>query len=148
MGALRVLWDAVRLVGGRPGPAILNNVVAVALSLPLLFVLSAFARATSLSILPLGAAGLLGILSCPTMTGLQVAVREWGKGEYLPLRAQWDAIRRSWRATLPAWLIGVLVGGILLVNAGFYSRLGATSLGPFAGAISVIWLCGFVFWLA
>lgn len=146
--ALRVLVDAVRVVGGRPGPAILNNLVAVAFSLPLLFVLSGVAGATSLSILPLGAAGLVGILSCPAMTGLQVAARGWREGEILPLRAQWDAIRRSWHATLPAWLIGLVVGGILLVNASFYSRHGATSLGPFAGAISVIWLCGFAFWLA
>lgn len=146
---LGVLSRTARQVGSHLGAAVVANVGAVLLSLPVVIVLSAVAGATSLSLLPLGVVLLLGVLPNPALVGLQLACRSFATGESMTIREQWEGLIQGWRLPFRAWLVGVAITALILLNVTFYPRMaGRGALHIVAGPIEVIWLSALVFWLA
>lgn len=147
---LRTLGTSVWQVGTHLTAAFVANVCAVLLSLPLLLALSAIAHATSLSVLPLGVALLLGILPNPLLAGLQLASHAILTSDTLSIGEQWQGIRERWKLTLPASLIDLAIAGVILLNVIFYPQIGGDqgTLHILAGPLEVIWLSILLFWLA
>jgi hypothetical protein len=148
--ALHVLGAALRQVGGHLVVSFIANVFAVALSLPVLLALSLAAHATSLSVLPLGAVLLLGVLPNPAFAGVQLLGHSLREREALPLRDQWQAVRLHWRPALAAWLAGIVLSAVLILNVAFYAHLGGTSSVPrvLIEPIEAAWTSLLAFWLA
>lgn len=147
--ALRVLGSTIRQVSTHLTNAFLANVFAVLLSLPLLVLLSAIAHAVSLSALPLGVVLLIGVLPNPALGGLQVAGSAIAVSETASIREQWVGVARYWRPSLRAWLAGLVVSVVILLNISFYPRLGASqsALHLLAGPLELVWLSAAAFWL-
>lgn len=148
--ALRVLGSALRQVGAHLTIAFISNVCAVLISVPLLLLLSAVAHATSLSVLPLGVVLLLGVLPSPALAGLQLLGDAFTQADTISVREQWKGIIHYWQLSLRAWLTGILVTGIMLLNVVFYPQLGSSHSGlrVVAGPLEVVWLSVVMFWLA
>jgi hypothetical protein len=125
--------------------AILANITAIVLSLPLLVVLGLVAvHSGSLGILPIGLALLVGILPNPASAGLQAIARGLAQREDPVLKEGWNGLRQLGMRALRCWLVSVLVTGVVIVNIVFY----AGQRGLLAGILVTFWSVLLAVWLA
>jgi|SRR5579875_94439 len=118
----------------------LGNILGVILNLPPIAVLSGLAHAYSLSILPLGAALLLGVFPNPALAGLQTSLASDEAGG---IREQWAAIRANWLPVFRTWAVATAVSLVLIFNVVFYAHRS----GPVSGIAALLWACALLIWV-
>jgi hypothetical protein len=143
--ALRAFGSAIRQVFRHFGSLLLANLLATALSLPVVALVGAASYLSrSYGLMPLGIALLVGVLPNPGSAGLQFMARELARGEILAQGDQWVGLRQLWSLALKIWLLAVPVTVLLIVNVVFYMNVQT----PVSGLLFVLWLLTLLAWLA
>jgi hypothetical protein len=149
---LRAAGSALRQVFSRLALSVGGNVIAIALSLPIIaLVLLLASFSPSLSYVPLGVAVLVGILPNPACMGLQAIAREMAQGESPDFKEFWQGLRAFWRIALNVWMVAAAVTAVCFLNVAFYANQAASStssLRGIAGPLSILWGLLLLAWLA
>jgi uncharacterized membrane protein YesL len=151
MLALRAVGSSLAQVYAHVTMSLLANVIAVFLSLPVLFVIAVLALSTrSLGIFPLGIALFLGILPNPALCGVQHVARALAQDDLVRLSDAWGGFRAYWQPTLVIWLLAAPISLVIFFNIVFYARLAGAGSGPglIWVVLIVIWLNLLLFWFA
>ncbi|MBV9280917.1 MAG: hypothetical protein JOZ41_12620 [Chloroflexi bacterium] len=143
--ALRTAGASIRLVSGRFTTAVLVNLTATILSLPIVALVGVAAVAAhSVNVVLAGLVLLIVILPNPLAAGLHHVIHELARGEPVYLSEQFDGLRRYGLPALKAWLMSLPVTVLIVFNLAFY---GAAHV-PFAGPLTIIWVYILLTWLS
>jgi uncharacterized membrane protein YesL len=143
--AARAIGSAFAQVFSHFTVTLLSNIAAFLVSLPLLLLIGIVAYPTrSWSLIPIGGALLVGVLTNPAAVGVQSVARDLAHQEDVDLRRQVEMLRRYALPSLKCWLTGLVITGVIVLNLVFYAR----SRLPIAGALQLLWLLVLWLWLA
>jgi hypothetical protein len=149
---MRVVGSAFAQVLTHVSASLFANLVATALSVPIVLAVGAVAFGTrSFSLVPLGVALLVGILPNPCTAGVQSVAHELATGGNITFRDHWLGFRRYARPAAIAWAGSLVITAVILGNLAFYAHAVGSSTGALhalAPTLFLLWLLLCIPWIS
>ena len=124
--ALRAVGSSIAQVFTHGAASILSNIVTFLLSIPLLLFIGVAAYPSrSWSLIPFGAALLVGVLPCPAGLAVHGVARVLARGEDLELRRHLREQRQFLVPALKCWLASIAVTAVIALRDGEIAATGA-----------------------
>jgi hypothetical protein len=143
LNGLRAVGSALAQTFTHFSSMLLANLLAMALSIPLILLIGIAAFGTrSLSLIPIGVALLIGVLPNPCAAGVQVIAHQLANDDQLTFKGHWSGLRQYAGLAASAWAVSLAVSAIILANAAFY----AYSIGHATGLLHTLSIPLFLIW--
>ena len=143
--ALRAVGSSIAQVFTHGAASILSNIVTFLLSIPLLLFIGVAAYPSrSWSLIPFGAALLVGVLPCPAGLAAHGVARILARDEDLELRRHLREQRQFLVPALKCWLAAIGITAVIALNLAYYSQSGL----PIAASLEILWLLVLLLWFA
>jgi hypothetical protein len=149
---LRAVGSALAQTFTHFSALLLANVLAMALSIPLVVLIGVAAFGThSLSLIPLGVTLLLGVLPNPCSAGVQVIAHQLANDDLVTFNDHWAGLRRYARLACIVWAVSLSISAVILANVVFYIySIGHSSglLHTLSTPLFFIWSFLFIAWVS
>jgi hypothetical protein len=143
--ALRAVAASIAQVFAHGSISVLSNVVTFLFSIPLLVAIGVLAYPSrSWSLIPLGAAFLVGVLPNPAALPAHAVARVLAHDEDVDFRRQLGEQQALVQPAFRCWLASIAVTAIIILNLAYYSHSGL----PIAGSLELLWLFILLIWIA